>query len=394
MHVRYFREQGDEPWSSLQLPVSRPASVLLPTLARRLLPPLGVFLLAQARLWRSARTAGAHPWVANAWARWDSGHYLSIAQRGYEFFSCARVPGYGPNAFCGNTAWLPAYPLLIRALTLLHVRPEVAGVLIAGAATVAMLTLLWNGFLDAELSPAAILTLLLAGLFPGHVYQYAVFPVSLCICLHVAALHAYMERRFVWAGIFGACSAFIYSSGVFIAAVFGLHALMTERRKPFRDQLRVLLATSGITALGLIAFLLMLQIQVGTWQAYFLVQKKYAYQATWPWIAIIDHVHTMQRSTQDTQTVFVAVLATLLLIGAARAPRRAIDGALALFVLAYWWVPLALGGSLSLYRSEAVIVSAVPLARKLPVPILIVLLILAFILAAKMDVLFFRNVLV
>jgi hypothetical protein len=286
------------------------------------------------------------------------------------------VPGYDPALFCGNAAWLPGFPLLMRALGSWGVAHDTAGAWIAGVCAVLTLLLIWNAFLDAELSLAAGLTLLLAAFFPGHVYQHAVFPVSLCTLFNVLALHAYKNKRFLWAGIAGFGSAFSYSSGVFLAAVFGLHLLFVDFRRPLQQQMRQWLLTAGITALGLVAFFVLLQVETGTWRAYFMVQGKYSYTPTFPWLAIAKHVGKMRLSGphfMSVQTVFVAGLGTSLLWAALRPTRRAVDGTLAIFLLIYWWIPLALGGSLSLYRAESMLLPAVTLARKLPIPVLVLL---------------------
>lgn len=149
------------------------------TCFRRIVPPLVVFIIARMRLWRSAIFAGADPSDPHAWARWDSGHYLSIASHGYEFISCAKVPGYDPTQHCGNTAWLPGYPLLMRALMAFRLDPDTAGTLVSATFALGTLLILWNLFLDAEFSPPALLTLLLAAFFPGHVYYHGIFPVAL-----------------------------------------------------------------------------------------------------------------------------------------------------------------------------------------------------------------------
>ena len=364
---------------------------------RRIAPPVFVFALARLRLWRSAIFAGADPSDPHAWGRWDSGHYYSIATRGYELFSCAQVPGYDPTQHCGNAAWLPGYPLLVRALMGLHIGQDVAGTLIAAAFALGTLIVIWNCFLEAELSVAALATLGLAAFFPGHVYYHAAFPVSMCTFFLVSGLAAYTRRQFLLAGLAGACAAFSYSSGAFVAAVFGLHLLVVERHVPFRQQVRQWILTSGVTALGFAAFLLLLQLTVGTWEAYFLVQAKYNYDPTWPWMAVFHHALEARLSGSkftNVQTTFVAVMSLLLLAAAVRKRREAADGLFALFLLVYWWVPLALGGSLSLYRAESMLIGAVPLARKLPLPVLLVLLAIAFVIASRMGVLFFKNALV
>lgn len=354
-----------------------------------------MFLLARFRLDRSATFAGVDPFEFGAWSRWDSAHYLSVANHGYEFFSCARVPGYDPSLWCGNTGWLPTLPYLMRFFTAFGVAPLTSGVVIAQTCAFLGLAVIWNGVLRRELSVKSLLALGLAAFFPGHVYQHALFPVSLCLLFQMLAIHACSERRFAWAGVFGALGAFTYSSGVFLAAVLGLHLLVTERKAPLRQQVRQWILTSGLTALGFAAFHGLLWNATGVWNAYFKVQAKYGFKPTWPWQTLGKHVYRLQNgAVQSIQSVYVALLAALLVWAALRGPRRPVDALLVWFLLVYWLMPLTLGGELSLYRAEAMLLPAAPLARHLPLPVAIPVVLGAVYLSARMGLLFFKNVLV
>ena len=367
-----------------------------PVWLRRLGPPLAAFAIAHARLWRAARFAGAEASDPAEWGRWDTAHYFAIAKQGYEFVWCGADSGDPPTMRCGNTAWLPGFPLLMRGLLQLGVQIEAAGAFIAGACALGTLIVFWNAFLGAQLTAAAVLTLLLAAFVPGNIYHHGIFPVSLCTLFLVLALAAYARREFLWAGLAGACAAFSYSSGMFLAAVFGLHLLYAERHAPLTRQARQWLLTSGVTLLGFGAFLVLLEATTGRWSSYFIIQQKYAYEPTWPWLAIwkrVEEASFVGREVVHLQTVFVAVLALVLLWAAARS-RQSVDGLLALFVLFYWLVPLAMGGKLSLYRAESMLLPGLVLARRLPVPVLVILLLAAVWLSAQMAVLYFMNVLV
>ena len=225
--------------------------VRLTQLASRIILPLIAFVLARVALSIAARSAGYKPMLASTWMRWDSAHYLSVAARGYEFFSCARLPGYNPAEFCGNAAWLPGYPLLIRGLTSVGFTPEQSGVLVAAGFAFAGLLLLWNVFLGPELNARNLLVLVLAAFFPGHVYCHAVFPISMCTFFQIAAIKLYISQQFLLAGIAGFIAAFSYSSGFFLAGVFGLHLLLWRRDEPLRDQALVLLQVAGLTFPGI-----------------------------------------------------------------------------------------------------------------------------------------------
>jgi hypothetical protein len=229
------------------------------------------------------------------------------------------------------------------------------------------------------------------------VYEHALFPVSLCAFFHVLALRAHSARRFVWAGLAGGVAAFSYGSGLFLAGVFGLHILLRDRRERYVEQVRRIVLESGLVALGFGAVVLLQWCEVHVWNGYFAVQAKYGYGATsplktlWPHFAAFLH---RRANAQDAQTVFVTGLAFLLTYATFRRPRLSTDGVLLLFFLTYWLVPLSLGGNLSLYRAEAVLLPAIPLAKKLPVPVLCLLLFVAIAISLRMGTLFFDGTLV
>jgi len=48
---------------------------------------------------------------------WDIGHYLSIAERGYEVYPCDPAIHYPAGDICGNVGWFPAWPLTVKILS-------------------------------------------------------------------------------------------------------------------------------------------------------------------------------------------------------------------------------------------------------------------------------------
>ena len=80
----------------------------------RLLPPLFALIFSRALASLAAVSSGYSPWVSRSWIRWDSGHYLKIAQSGYELVSCKGIGYASSNDWCGNAGWFPGYPALIR----------------------------------------------------------------------------------------------------------------------------------------------------------------------------------------------------------------------------------------------------------------------------------------
>ncbi|RPJ57992.1 MAG: hypothetical protein EHM24_29005, partial [Acidobacteria bacterium] len=89
------------------------------------------FVVVNALLLVVMRFNGTEVLDQLSYVRYDSGHYTGIATNGYDFFPC-NPARYGPGRWCGNAAWFPGYPYLIRLLLpLTGGRPGVAGVLLS-----------------------------------------------------------------------------------------------------------------------------------------------------------------------------------------------------------------------------------------------------------------------
>src|SRR5947209_12617698 len=65
----------------------RKAAYRFPAMGK-VLVPLGAFVAARLLLVAAGRKAGFDPFDPVLWAKWDSGHYLSIARDGYQLVEC------------------------------------------------------------------------------------------------------------------------------------------------------------------------------------------------------------------------------------------------------------------------------------------------------------------
>jgi hypothetical protein len=365
---------------------------------QKLAAPLVAFALARLMLTVIAKKARLPAFQANTWGRWDTAHYLSIAQRGYEFFSCAKMPGYDPKLWCGNTAWLPGYPMLMHWLAKISGLPYVtAGATLSGVLCLVALILVWNLFLNAQLNLKNSLVLALAAFFPGQIYDHAIFPISLLTVLALLALYYYIERRYLVSGVFGAAAAFSYGSGLFLAGALGTHWLFSARKLRWQERAHALVPPSGV-AVGFVMALLYQFKKVHVWNAYVLVQAKYEYAFRTPfeaWHAAFAKAWTgsPRVSGPSQQTLLVAVLCTSVLVVVLRHIRELdrTEAVLTSFMLFYWLVPLMLGGQLSIYRAEATILPAIALFRRAPTWLLIPGVVCAIYLSTVISRLFFLN---
>src|SRR3954468_9910273 len=87
----------------------------LPGAVREAWPAVCLWTAATVTVLVTCAASGYSPFSSPTWSRWDSGLYVDIAEHGYTLFRCA--PPNGAD-WCGNAGWFPAYPWLLRALTL------------------------------------------------------------------------------------------------------------------------------------------------------------------------------------------------------------------------------------------------------------------------------------
>ena len=360
-----------------------------------LLPPLGAFIAVRILFSEAATAVGFDASRAASWFRWDSGHYLAIATTGYEYFSCARIGGR-PGDVCGNAAWFPLYPWMLKPLIALGVAPAMAGVWVAGLGSLGMLVALWNGFLRRR-GMRGWLVLGMAAVFPGAVYQQAIFPTSLALLCLVLAGFFIVRERWVLAGLFGAGVALSYVTGVLVAAPNAVAAFLRTRG------LRPAVVAGGLAVCGLLLVLVLHQVLLGHWDAFYWVHRKGFSAMARPVDAFLgvvgpafDAGSDPRARTVGAQTLTVAGL-VLLGIGTAVVTRRRpspIRSWAAISAGVFWFFPLVVGRGVSVYRSEALVLPVLLLLIELPPWVLAPLLIWLVVLAEAMGRLFFTGYLV
>jgi hypothetical protein len=369
--------------------------------ARSLLPPLAAYLLARLFLIVPGVLTGYDTLRSGTWRRWDSGHYLAIARNGYELVRCG-PPNYPPDSWCGTAAWLPGYPWLVRWGPWLGIPREAFGVLLSGAFTVALLVVLWNTFLRAEICRDNVLALILAAFFPGSVYFHAIFPISMTALAVLLCAGFLRGERWPAAGLCGAAASFTYPNGLLLAPLSGVWAWYRSRGESARVRAGRLLSTTAVAASGLAAVLFLHGRALGAWDAFFKVQGKYGHDRLRnPGSALLRALSPLfdgdpDRLVPALQTLLVALI--VLAIGVAMLVRRKDVESFDVWVfalgLSFWGFPFAIGRTESLYRSEALLVPVVLLTRFLPWTVQAALVGLFVALDLHLAALFFESVLV
>lgn len=366
-------------------------------------PPAIAFALGRAVLFlaalRAFRFEPTGVWLAASWVRWDALHYLEIAGGGYRLMSCAEVSGYAPADWCGNAAWFPGYPALIRLLMLAGVPAVPAAVLLSASFAFLALHALWTRLLGGRVSRGTLLALAIAAVAPGVVYQHAAFPIAMLLFFQIRALDALARERFFAAGAWGAAAAITYSSGWLLGLGMVAYALLGRRALTPARLAREALLPAGLTAAGTALVFLLHQLLLGDWQAFFKIQRKYGVGLHWPHQALVDRLAPLFGDgtlfpALQTLLVVVSMLGLLLALVLQWRRLAPIEALVSLHALVYWLVPLALGGGLSLHRADAVLMPAAILTRRLPAPVQLLLLAAAAVTALRVGARYFSGVLV
>lgn len=367
----------------------------------------------------------SHPkgWEAllsyNNFMKMDSGHYTDIAKKGYELFSCSRIPGFDPSHHCGNSGWFPGYPLLVKLVSYTGMPFGYAGMVVSFVATFSLSILLLltlartnhhTSNVDQPSSAKAIVLTLIALSFSGQIYFYAVFPLSLAIALILASMLSFQNKLYTPAGLFAALAAFTYPGaawyvGALTLAVFieqgGIEALTSTRSaQGFRKALIPGIKIFAIGACGLLAVMIIHQLTVGKWNAFFLTQAKYEHQIKWPFESIYNQfvfADTPKRALHHIEVMSLVRACGLILAGVIcwikRRNLQAIDHLAMLQGLFAWLMPLIAANPVTLasLRSGTLMLPMVIVLRFLPLKLLAPILIGMGYLASYTARYFFRG---
>ena len=339
---------------------------------------VGTALLWWVIMYAAARSAGFDPWPTASWGRWDTGHYLSIADSGYVYERCDGVANRGPEDWCGNSGWFPGYPYLMRVGSWFGPGLDTVGRAISITAMVGTWVVLWFGFLRRRPFLAGVLGMAIAAAFPASVYYGAIFPISTMLLALMLALVCIDRQRWLLAGCAGAVAATVYTSGVVVGAL-AFVPLTALSVGDLRARVRAALAVGVPIALGYLAVLANFQRDVGAWNAPLETQASYHFDPAFPLVTIYRQA---QKLTDEVQPGIIGVQ-TLLLAGMVvtagfvafrdRVELSLGERGAVVLVGALWLLPLTLGGDLSLYRAESLLLPVVILLSRLRASLLAVL---------------------
>ena len=138
------------------------------------------------------------------WYRWDTVHYLQIADQGYSYN-------------LQNTVWPPLYPALIRVFGVIFKPSLLAALVVANLAAILALFLLYWIVADSWGETRARHVMVWTAIFPSGFFLLAGYTKSLFLALALGTLLAARKQRWWLAGLMGALATMTRLQAVALA---------------------------------------------------------------------------------------------------------------------------------------------------------------------------------
>lgn len=331
------------------------------------------FLSQKLLLFAGFPELGRNHFNPDLWVRWDSGHYIAIAQHGYEAFPCwTKFRAYGLNseALCGNCGWMPGFPMLIRLFQGLGMDAAIAAQWIVNGTFLLFLSFLWKHVFRPA-GTQGVLMLFLTACWPGAVYYQAAFPIALFVLMVGMCLTYLQQGRWKYAALCAAGASLAYSTGFLLGAVM-VPYIAYRYRHSMRDVLRFML----IPAASMFSFVLVLCYQwwqTGVFGAFFKTQSKYGHGLNSPlkilgfiWKRALEHPEPEVRFTDWLTLCITAGLLLFLIWYFLKTENTELKLLMGAYVLGFWFLPLSMSQHLAFYRQAAALAPLILFMQALP----------------------------
>ena len=366
-----------------------------------LVVPLLAFLLAQSFLYLGLPYEHQNFLLSSTWIRWDAGHYIQIAEKGYEYFSCAGHFGYpeGDKSMCGNAGWFIGYPLILRLFSILpfsiyDLAPWVSKFLFLGS-----LIIFGKLSNSIEFKAKNIVFMLIPAFWFGSIYFNNAFPNSTVLFFILLALYSYLSKKYWLLYVSCILASLSYPTGFLVSIVVSVTMFLSSPADK-RFSLSYL-APAVFGFIGLMLFFGFLQYEVNDWSAFLNIQNKYNHGLHNPPVNIIDKFGGFSFDLSQGSNVIILQSATILLLYVVTSfyffKKKAFLSKVYLlsyvFFTMYLGFPWIVGGDLSIYRSKATLLPTALWYREVNLKIITLLVLVLVCVGALMNQLFFIDVL-
>jgi hypothetical protein len=219
------------------------------------------------------------------WYRWDTVHYLDLAQNGYN------------RVFL--SVWPPLYSGLIHLLSLTGLTPMLAAVIVSNLCAIAALTLLFRMANDLTEGSGGRLLLYLA-VFPTAFFLVAAYSEALFIALAAACLWTGWRGRLWLAGLLAALAVLTRLQGAILAVPLLYEGLVSYRHmcrgRSLKDEVLSLAKVCLPAALPVImaaGFTMYVRFGLNEPWPWLTLSAEWGQHTGWPWEGLVGNVTSL-----------------------------------------------------------------------------------------------------
>lgn len=227
------------------------------------------------------------------WYRWDTVHYLQIAEQGY-------------SAHLENTVWPPLYPELIRLFALVFQPPMLAAIVVANLAAIVALFLLYWIVSDTWGEQVGRHVMVWTVIFPSGFFLLAGYTESLFLALALATLLAARKHEWWLAGAMGALATMTRLQAVALALPVlweGYKYIRPCRGRDLYYRAANVLAATALMPAALAGFSLFVHFRLGADWPWNTLSANWHLHWALPWTGIIGTLQAMSHSFTDLNQV-------------------------------------------------------------------------------------------
>jgi len=310
------------------------------------------------------------------WTQWDQQHYLDIARSGYRAFPCLLESGFNQGDWCGNAAWFPFFPLLIRGLSLLLHKQDnevYIGVIVSNVFFLLLLLyampLLSQDIGCKQKGNNILFRSLFFALFPSSIFFHSNYPLSLALCAGALSLHFIFNNKPLISIPLSFISCVTYPPMLVLTAPIGIYGLcMLSPLKIKKAKPLHLLSWSLCVATPCLSYYIAqiyIDLNTGISHSFKLVGEKYGHGLHNPINAFKSVLIRASKLNEfsSLQTVFLVLVVVSItvcyLISNHKRPYshsyliRPKELAMCSFMCSFLILPMVVGGAVSTYRTES-----------------------------------------
>jgi Gpi18-like mannosyltransferase len=252
-----------------KIPYSLKVAIVVALIAK-----LAVFSIGYASEYTTAFTNGdpTEPLqlIMDQFAKWDSPHYMFIAQNGY----------VNEGDAANFIVFFPLYPLLVRLITFDFTYINLSGLIISNVSSIiAVIYLFKLARLDYSDSVAKKAVLYLS-VFPTAYFLSAVYTESLFFALVIASLYYARTDKWPLAGVLGLLASLTRIAGLLLLPVLVVEYFHQKEWKIKAANLKLL--WTSLPAFGFLAYLIINYQVTGNFFAFMEIERVHWHQTLDP----------------------------------------------------------------------------------------------------------------